>query len=113
MYIYIFFNHKIDIPRLLGYGIKKKRLQNKTKKKTEPWRNNCIPLEESEFFRKRGRLYGKFIESLSSTVFYKTCFTLLDSFGHPVKHRPALFCKTLLDDVLLCLDAGPLDLQRT
>ena len=66
---------KEGISRLLGYEIKKKRLQNAKKKKKEPWRNNCICLEESEFFRKRGRLYGKFIESLSSTMFYKTCFT--------------------------------------
>ena len=42
-------------------------------------------------------------ESLSFTMFYKTCFTLLDSrFGHPVEHRPTLFCKTMLDDVLWC-----------
>ena len=27
---------------------------------------------------------------------------LLDSFGHPVEHRPTLFCKTMLDDVLWC-----------
>ena len=59
-------------------GMKLKRSVCKTqkkKKKTQPWRNNCICLEKSEFFRKRGRLYGKFIESLSSTMFYKTCFT--------------------------------------
>ena len=68
MYIYIFFNHKIDIPRLLGYGIKKKRLQNQTKKKTEPWRNNCIPLEESEFFRKRGRLYVSSVGKMRARV---------------------------------------------
>ena len=34
-------------------------------------------------------------------LFYKTCFTVLDSFGHPVKHCPTLFFKTMLDDVLL------------
>ena len=35
-------------------------------------------------------------------MFYKTCFTLLDSFDHPVKHRPTLFYKTMLDDILRC-----------
>ena len=40
-------------------------------------------------------------ESLSSTMFYKTCFTLLDSFGHLVKYSPTLFHKTMLDGVLL------------
>ena len=35
-------------------------------------------------------------ESLSFTMFYKTCFTLLDSFGHPVKQ-----CWMMFYDVLL------------
>ena len=53
-------------------------------------------------------------ESLSSTMFYKTCFTLLDSFGHPIKHNPTLSYKTMLDDVLGCFTRldGPL-LQLT
>ena len=41
-------------------------------------------------------------ESLSSTVFYKTGFTLFDSFGQPVKHCPTLFCKAELDDDSRC-----------
>ena len=39
-------------------------------------------------------------------MFYKTYFTLLDSFGHPVKHRPTLFFKTELDDVDFMKDPG-------
>ena len=36
------------------------------------------------------------------TLFYKTCFTLLDSFDQPIKQSPTLFYKTILDDVLWC-----------
>ena len=37
-------------------------------------------------------------ESLLFMLFYKTCFMLLNSFGHPIKHHPTLFHKTRLDD---------------
>ena len=50
------------------------------------------------------RILGKF---RSQNPYRLQCFikhrpTLLDSFGHPVKHRPTLFHPTMLDDVLRC-----------
>ena len=47
-------------------------------------------------------------------MFYKTCFTLLDSFGYPVKRRPTLFHETMLDDVLRCFTVldGPLVFEK-